>query len=66
MLVSFDGEVSERPGADVPRLQGDAQHIARYLHDLAEAGADEAIFVVDPITERSIRALGESLALLDA
>ena len=66
VLVSFDGEVSERPGAEVPRLQGDAHHIARYLHDLAEAGADEAIFVVDPITERSIRALGESLALLDA
>jgi hypothetical protein len=28
----------------------------------AEAGADEAILVVSPITERSIRRLGEAIA----
>jgi hypothetical protein len=50
----------------VPRLVGDARRIAGALHDLAEAGADEAILVVDPITERSIRTLGEALAALDA
>ena len=66
VLVSLGGETSERPGADVPPLAGDARHIAKALHDLAEAGADEAILVVDPITERSIRALGEALAQLDA
>jgi alkanesulfonate monooxygenase SsuD/methylene tetrahydromethanopterin reductase-like flavin-dependent oxidoreductase (luciferase family) len=66
VLVSIDGEDSERPGADVPRLEGDARRIAGALHDLAEAGADEAILVVDPITERSIRTLGGALAALDA
>jgi alkanesulfonate monooxygenase SsuD/methylene tetrahydromethanopterin reductase-like flavin-dependent oxidoreductase (luciferase family) len=66
VLVSIDGEGSERPGADVPRLEGDARRIAGALHDLAEAGADEAILVVDPISEGSIRALGATLALLDA
>jgi hypothetical protein len=64
--VSLGSETSERPGGDVPALAGDARHIARALHDLAEAGADEAILVVDPITERSIRALGATLAELDA
>ncbi|MDX6621676.1 MAG: hypothetical protein QOK36_4062 [Gaiellales bacterium] len=66
VLVSFGSETSERPGAEVPPLEGDARHIARALHDLAEAGADEAILVVDPISEGSIRALGATLALLDA
>jgi hypothetical protein len=28
------------------------------LRELADAGADEAILVVDPITERSVRELG--------
>jgi hypothetical protein len=32
---------------------------------MAEAGADEAILVVSPITEGSIRVLGEMLAALD-
>jgi hypothetical protein len=36
-----------------------------HLHLLAEAGADEAILVVDPITERSVRALEPVLRLLD-
>jgi alkanesulfonate monooxygenase SsuD/methylene tetrahydromethanopterin reductase-like flavin-dependent oxidoreductase (luciferase family) len=66
VLVSFEAGPSERPDVDVPPLRGNAQHIAKALHDFAEAGADEVIFVVDPITEGSIRALGESLALLDA
>jgi hypothetical protein len=34
-----------------------------HLRDLAEAGADEAILVLRPITEQSIRSLGEALAL---
>ena len=34
------------------------------LRELAEAGADEAILVVDPITERSIRALADVVALV--
>jgi alkanesulfonate monooxygenase SsuD/methylene tetrahydromethanopterin reductase-like flavin-dependent oxidoreductase (luciferase family) len=66
VLVAFGGDARERPDAEVPPLQGDARHIAKALHDLGEAGADEAILVVDPITEGSIRTLGEALALLDA
>jgi hypothetical protein len=36
--------------------------LAEHLRSLAEAGADEAILVVDPITERSVRVLAEALA----
>ena len=42
------------------------ERIADGLCELAEAGAHEAILVVDPITEQSTRALGEVLAILDA
>jgi probable F420-dependent oxidoreductase len=41
-------------------LPGD--RLAEHLRELAEAGADEAILVVDPIDERSIRTLGASLS----
>jgi probable F420-dependent oxidoreductase len=34
-----------------------AERIAAHLAELAEAGADEAILVIDPIDERSIRAV---------
>jgi probable F420-dependent oxidoreductase len=67
VLVALDGAAEERrrePG--VPPVEGPAPRIAGRLRELAEAGADEAILVVDPITESSIRALGEVLALLDA
>ena len=39
-----------------------AARLVRHLGELAEAGADEAILVVDPITERSVRHLGALLA----
>ena len=48
---------------DAPPLEGSPQQIATSLGELAEAGADEAILVVDPISERSIRKLAEVLAL---
>jgi alkanesulfonate monooxygenase SsuD/methylene tetrahydromethanopterin reductase-like flavin-dependent oxidoreductase (luciferase family) len=66
VYASFDAAGSERPPAEVPPLTGSPEHMARALHDLAEAGADEAIFVLDPITEASIRQCGSVLALLDA
>jgi alkanesulfonate monooxygenase SsuD/methylene tetrahydromethanopterin reductase-like flavin-dependent oxidoreductase (luciferase family) len=66
VFVSTGEHGGERPAAEVEPLAGDASQIARALHDLAEAGADEAILVVDPITEGSIRTLGGALALLDA
>jgi hypothetical protein len=41
------------------------ERIAAGLKELAEAGVDEAILIVTPITEGFIRALGEALQLLD-
>jgi hypothetical protein len=52
-----------RPGCR--ERQQPPEVLARHLHGLAEAGADEAILVLDPITERSVRAIGRTLALLD-
>jgi len=45
-------------------VEGSAREIAARLRELAEAGADEAILVVNPITEASVRGLGEALAEL--
>jgi probable F420-dependent oxidoreductase len=65
-LVVLDGAAGERPLPEgVPPLEGSPERIAAGLRDLAEAGADEAILVVSPITEHSIRLLGETLAALD-
>jgi len=44
-----------------PPVRGSASEIAFALRELGEAGADEVIVVADPITERSIRELGEAL-----
>jgi len=64
--VVLDRANAERPIRDgVPPLEGSMERIAAGLRELAEAGADEAILVVGPITERSIRALAEALAVLD-
>ena len=66
VLVVLDRASNERtvpPG--VTPLEGPAPRIAQGLRELATAGADEAIIVASPITERSIATLGESLALLD-
>ncbi|MFN2543853.1 MAG: LLM class flavin-dependent oxidoreductase [Actinomycetota bacterium] len=66
-LVVLDPQARERPVAPgVVPLEPPVERIASGLRDLAEAGADEAILVVDPIAERSIPALAEVLALLDA
>jgi probable F420-dependent oxidoreductase len=65
-LVSLDRSSDERPmQADIPPLEGSAERIAAGLRELGDAGADEAIVVATPITERSTRALGEVLAILD-
>jgi probable F420-dependent oxidoreductase len=66
VLVVLDRAAGERPVPDgVTPLEGPVERIASGLRGLAQAGADEAILVVSPITERSIRTLGEALALLD-
>jgi probable F420-dependent oxidoreductase len=67
VLVQLDPGARKRPGSDgVPPLLGDAPHMARFLHDLAEAGAGEAILVLNPITEASVRQCAAVLAALDA
>ena len=59
--VVLDRSSRER-AIEVPPLEGTPDAIAARLRELAEAGADEAILVVSPITEASIRALGEVVA----
>jgi probable F420-dependent oxidoreductase len=47
----------------VAPVEGTPARVAAHLGELAEAGADEAILVADPIDERSIRTLAEAVAL---
>jgi len=63
--------VGERPRArphdnPVSPLAGSTEQIASGLRAFAEAGAHEAILVVSPIVENSIRELAGALAALDA
>jgi probable F420-dependent oxidoreductase len=61
----LDREAAEREMTpEAPAIELD--RIAAHLRGLAEAGADEAILIVGPITERSIRALAETLGLRPA
>jgi probable F420-dependent oxidoreductase len=59
VFVAVDGGAGERPH-DVPPVEPAA--LVAHLGGLAAAGADEAILVVDPITERSVRTLASALA----
>jgi probable F420-dependent oxidoreductase len=64
VLVASEG--GERPDRwEAPPLTGNPDRIADGLRDLAAAGAHEAILVLSPITERSIRGMGAVLNLLD-
>jgi probable F420-dependent oxidoreductase len=65
LYVALDGadEDGERT-PEAPPLEGSAAEIASRLSEFADAGADELILVVSPITERSIRELAEVLALV--
>ena len=63
VLVAVDPETAERavdPGYPPVELSDLGDH----LKALADAGADEAILVLSPITETSIRSAGEVLAAL--
>lgn len=61
-----DRTSGDRPiAADVRPLSGGPSEIASGVRDMAEAGADEVILVVSPITESSIRALGSALELIE-
>jgi alkanesulfonate monooxygenase SsuD/methylene tetrahydromethanopterin reductase-like flavin-dependent oxidoreductase (luciferase family) len=62
VLLTVDGGAGERPlEADAPPVA--PEDLAGHLRDLAEAGAGEAILVLDPITEESIRTVASALAL---
>jgi alkanesulfonate monooxygenase SsuD/methylene tetrahydromethanopterin reductase-like flavin-dependent oxidoreductase (luciferase family) len=63
-LVRF-GEAGERPDDGSPAIAGDPEEIGAGLRGLSEAGADEAILVLDPIHESTIRAAGEAVAGLE-
>jgi probable F420-dependent oxidoreductase len=66
VFVAFESERAERPHpASAPPWMGDAGQLAQGLRELAAAGADEAILVLDPITEESVRRCGTVLGALD-
>jgi probable F420-dependent oxidoreductase len=58
-LVRADGPAERAEGA--PAVDG--ARVAAHIRELGEAGAGEVILVASPITERSIRALGEAAGL---
>jgi alkanesulfonate monooxygenase SsuD/methylene tetrahydromethanopterin reductase-like flavin-dependent oxidoreductase (luciferase family) len=63
VFVRLDPSADERPVTpEAPPVEGTPEQIAERLRELADAGADEAILVVSPITERSIRELAEAVA----
>jgi alkanesulfonate monooxygenase SsuD/methylene tetrahydromethanopterin reductase-like flavin-dependent oxidoreductase (luciferase family) len=63
VYVALDDAGAERANThEAPPLEGSAERLAADLSDFADAGADEAILVVNPISERSIRALAPVLA----
>jgi alkanesulfonate monooxygenase SsuD/methylene tetrahydromethanopterin reductase-like flavin-dependent oxidoreductase (luciferase family) len=65
VFVTLEGGGRDRPHTqDVPPLSGSAETIAKGLAALAAAGVDEAILVVSPITERTIRTLSQTLITL--
>jgi probable F420-dependent oxidoreductase len=65
VLVALDRSAGGRPiTPDAPPVEGSPERIAASLRELADAGADEAILVVSPITERSVRELAGVVALL--
>jgi probable F420-dependent oxidoreductase len=63
VLVRF-GDAGERPDDGTPALAGGPEEIGAGLRAFAEAGADEVILVLDPITEGTIREVGVAVASL--
>jgi hypothetical protein len=55
------GAGGERPHDVVPVP---AARLAAHLEELADAGLEEAILVVDPVTERSVRELAQQVDLV--
>ena len=64
VLVAVDPSANERP-VDPAYPPVDVDGLEGHLRRMAEAGADEVILVLSPITETSIRTVGEALTSLD-
>ena len=62
VLVSVEGGRGERP-LEKDAQPVDARDLGRHLDELADAGADEAILVLDPIDEASVTAVAVTLGL---
>jgi alkanesulfonate monooxygenase SsuD/methylene tetrahydromethanopterin reductase-like flavin-dependent oxidoreductase (luciferase family) len=65
VLVELESDAVKRPHTDEDVAPVSADELRGHLRALADVGADEAILVLRPITERSIQAIGRALALLD-
>jgi alkanesulfonate monooxygenase SsuD/methylene tetrahydromethanopterin reductase-like flavin-dependent oxidoreductase (luciferase family) len=61
VLVRVEGGRGERPFEE-DATPVDAGDLRRHLDELADAGADEAILVLDPIDEESVEAVARTLA----
>jgi alkanesulfonate monooxygenase SsuD/methylene tetrahydromethanopterin reductase-like flavin-dependent oxidoreductase (luciferase family) len=60
VYVAVESGAGERP-VEEDSAPVDARRLREHLRELAEAGADEAILVLDPINERSVGAVAELL-----
>ena len=63
VLVELDPEAVKRPHSDSESPPVSLADLPAHLDALAEAGADEAILILRPIDEASIRAVGAALPL---
>ena len=65
MLVSLDPSFGERPSdPHAPPVTGSPDDVAGAIRAMSEAGADEVILVLDPITEASIASMRTTLTAL--
>jgi alkanesulfonate monooxygenase SsuD/methylene tetrahydromethanopterin reductase-like flavin-dependent oxidoreductase (luciferase family) len=62
VLVELDPDAVERPHSDGEVEPVTRERLGDHLTRLAQAGADEAILILRPITEESIRVLGAALS----
>jgi len=64
VLVRLGSEARERPTDEVPAVDGGLERVAGVLRSFGEAGADEVILVLDPITSASVTQLASVVAEL--
>ncbi len=65
-VVVGDAQPDRPHDRDAPPLGGPPEAVAARLRQLYDAGVDEAILVVTPITEDSIRTLGAAVAAISS